>query len=132
MNWQTLPVPGATLFFETRGAGPVLLLISGGNTDADIFANLADLLASDYTVVTYDPRGNSRSPLDRPPDDQRIEEHSDDAKRLLEAVASGPAAIFGSSSGAIVGLDLVSRHPELVAKLVAHEPPMVEVLPDAA
>jgi pimeloyl-ACP methyl ester carboxylesterase len=132
MKWQTLRVPGATLFFETRGSGPILLLICGGNTDADIFTHLADQLARDYTVVTYDPRGNSRSPLDGPPYDQRIEEHSDDARRLLEAVAAGPALIFGSSSGAIVGLDLVSRHPELVTRLVAHEPPLVEVLPDAA
>src|SRR3954452_19835492 len=102
VNGQTLRVPGATIFFETCGAGPVLLLIAGGNTDADIFANLADLLASDYTVVTYDPRGNSRSPLDGPPYAQRIEEHSDDARRLLVEVATGPSAVFGSSSGAIV------------------------------
>src|SRR3954447_13536612 len=131
MDGRTLRVPGATLYYEVRGAGPVLLLICGGNTDADIFARAAGQLAGDYTVVTYDPRGNSRSPLDGPPYAQRIEEHSDDARRLLVEVATGPSAVFGSSSGAIVGLDLVSRHPELVARLVAHEPPMVEVLPDA-
>jgi pimeloyl-ACP methyl ester carboxylesterase len=132
MDGQMLQVPGATLYYEVRGAGPVLLLICGGNTDADIFARVAGQLASDHTVVTYDPRGNSRSPLDGPPEDQRIEVHSDDARRLLEAVVDGPAAVFGSSSGAIVGLDLVSRHSEKVARLVAHEPPMVEVLPDVA
>jgi len=40
--------------------------------------------------------------------------------------------VFGTSSGAIVGLDLVARHPTLVSRLVAHEPPMLELLPDVA
>ncbi len=132
MKAQTLQLPGATLYYETRGSGPVLLLIAGGSSDAGIFEGVASFLAHHYTVVTYDPRGNSRSPLDQPPDDQRIEVHSDDARRLLETVADGPAYVFGSSSGAIVGLDLIARNPTLVSTLVAHEPPMVEVLPDAA
>jgi pimeloyl-ACP methyl ester carboxylesterase len=127
-----LEVPGATLYYETRGSGPVLLLIAGGGTDAGVFEGVASFLAHDYTVVTYDPRGNSRSPLDGPPEDQQIEVHSDDARRLLDTVTTGPAAVFGTSSGAIVGLDLIARHPTRVARLVAHEPPMLEVLPDVA
>jgi pimeloyl-ACP methyl ester carboxylesterase len=132
MKAQTLQLPGTTLYYETRGSGPVLLLIAGGGTDAGIFEGLASFLAHDYTVVTYDPRGNSRSLLDGPLVDQQIEVHSDDAQRLLETVTNGPAAVFGSSSGAIVGLDLIARHPTLVSRLVAHEPPMLEMLPDVA
>jgi len=132
MKAQTLQLPGATLYYETRGSGPVLLLIAGGSSDAGVFEDVASFLAHDYTVVTSDPRGNSRSPLDGPPEDQRIEVHSDDARRLLETVADGPAAVFGTSSGAIVGLDLIARHPTLVSRLVAHEPPKLEVLPDVA
>ncbi len=132
MKAQTLQLPGATLYYETRGSGPVLLLIAGGASDAGVFEDVASFLAHDYTVVTYDPRGNSRSPLDGPPEDQQIEVHSDDARRLLETVADGPAAVFGTSSGAIVGLDLIARHPTLISRLVAHEPPMLEVLPDVA
>jgi hypothetical protein len=37
----TLNVPGATVYFETQGTGPVLLLIPGGAADAGIFAGLA-------------------------------------------------------------------------------------------
>jgi len=44
-----------------RGSGPTLLLIAGGNGDAGIFERVASVLANEYTVVTYDPRGNSRS-----------------------------------------------------------------------
>src|SRR5437660_2361324 len=133
MKAQTLQVPGATLYYETRGSGPVLLLIAGGNGDADFYKGVADLLASDYTVVTYDQRGNSRSLLDGPPPaDLHIEVLSSDAQRLLKTVTSGPAYVFGSSSGAIIGLDLIARSPRLISRLVAHEPPIVEVLPDVA
>ncbi|GCE12182.1 alpha/beta fold hydrolase [Tengunoibacter tsumagoiensis] len=132
MKTQTLKVPGATIYYETRGSGPVLLMIAGGGTDAGVFEAIAPILAEDYTVVTYDPRGNSRSPLDNTPEDQSIAIHSDDASRLLEAVTPEPAIVFGTSSGAIVGLDLIARHPERVAKLIAHEPPLLEILPDSA
>jgi pimeloyl-ACP methyl ester carboxylesterase len=131
---HTLDVPGAALYYEVRGSGPVLLMICGGVYDAAGFAALAGELAGRYTVVTYDRRGNSRSPFAGPPEEQRIETHADDAAALLAAVgvtAAEPAAVFGNSSGAAIGLSLVERHPELVRALVAHEPPVFGVLPDA-
>jgi pimeloyl-ACP methyl ester carboxylesterase len=67
MKEQTLRIPGATLYYEMRGAGPVLVLIAAGSSDAGIFERLANVLANEYTVVSYDRRGNSRSPLDGPP-----------------------------------------------------------------
>jgi pimeloyl-ACP methyl ester carboxylesterase len=129
----TLKVPGASLYYEIRGSGPVLLLICGGVYDAAGYAGLAGQLAGRYTVVAYDRRGNSRSPLDGPPEQQRIEVHGDDAHRVLAAVGvtSGePAHVFGNSSGAIIGLELAARHPEQVRTVVAHEPPIFELLPD--
>jgi pimeloyl-ACP methyl ester carboxylesterase len=114
METNILAVPGASLHFEVRGAGPVLLLICGGVYDAAGYGPLAERLAGRYTVVTYDRRGNSRSPLDHPPGPQRIEEHGDDAYRVLGAVgvtAEAPAYVFGNSSGAMIGLELAARHP---------------------
>jgi pimeloyl-ACP methyl ester carboxylesterase len=61
---DTLQVPGATLYYEVSGSGPMLLLIPGGPADAGVFADLAGFLADRYTVVAYDPRGNSRSVTD--------------------------------------------------------------------
>lgn len=129
---STLKVPGATLYYEVRGSGPTLLMIPGGATDAGIFADLARALAGHYTVVTYDPRANSRSPLDGKPEDLRLDEHGDDAARLIEALGPGPAYVFGSSGGAQVGLNLAARHPERVRVLVAHEPPCLMILADPA
>ncbi|TYB40966.1 alpha/beta hydrolase [Actinomadura chibensis] len=133
MEVRTLDVPGASLHYEVRGAGPVALLICGGIYDAAAYAGLAERLADRYTVVTYDRRGNSRSPLTGPPVPQRIEEHADDASRLLAEVSpDAPAFVFGNSSGAQIGLALAERHPEQVRVLVAHEPPLLSLLPDAA
>src|SRR5512138_2315480 len=130
MQTKTLKVPGATLHYEVRGSGPVLLLICGGIYDAQGFAGLAEELADRYTVVTYDRRGNSRSPLDGPPAPLRVDEQADDAHRLLQAVSSEPASVFGNSSGADIALELAVRHPEQVRVVVAHEPPIFELLPD--
>ncbi len=129
---DTLKVPGASLYYEVRGSGPVLLMIPGGPTDAGIFTALAGLLADKYTVVTYDPRGNSRSVIDNPPQNVPVEVHADDAQRLITAVGTEPAYVLGSSGGAVIGLDLVVRHPERVNTFVAHEPPVMELLPDRA
>ncbi|MFD0691446.1 alpha/beta fold hydrolase [Actinomadura fibrosa] len=131
MRTRTLDVPGATLHYEVRGSGPVVLLICGGVYDAAAYAGLAGLLADRYTVVTYDRRGNSRSPLDGPPEPQSIEVHADDASRVLAAVGGGPAHVFGNSSGAVIALELAARHPDQVRTVVAHEPPYLNLLPDA-
>jgi pimeloyl-ACP methyl ester carboxylesterase len=106
-------------------------MIPGGPTDAGIFTPLAALLADRYTVVRYDPRGNSRSVVDDREKDQSMDLHGDDAAQLLKTLTSEPAFVLGSSGGAQIGLNLAARYPQLVKTLVAHEPPCVELLPNA-
>lgn len=126
-----LKVPGAALYHEVRGSGPVLLAIPGGPTDAGMFDAMAPLLEDRYTVVAYDPRGHSRSTLDGAPEDISVEQHADDAAALLDTLGSEPAFVLGSSGGGTIGLGLVARHGEKVKTLVAHEPPVMMLLPDA-
>jgi pimeloyl-ACP methyl ester carboxylesterase len=128
----TLKVPGATLYYEVRGSGPVLLCITGGPTDAGMFTDLAGRLAERYTVVTYDQRGHSRSTLDSEPEDIPVALHADDAAAVLGAVGTEPAYVYGNSGGGTIGLELVVRHSGLVRTLVAHETFLMELLPDAA
>jgi pimeloyl-ACP methyl ester carboxylesterase len=109
----------------------VLLLITGGPTDAGIFTDLATRLADRYTTVAYDQRGHSRSPLEGEPDDIPVSVHADDAAEILRSLGDEPAFVYGSSGGGTIGLDLAARHPELVRTVVAHEPPLMELLPDA-
>src|SRR5919204_1271296 len=126
-----LKVPGASIYYEVRGSGPALLMMPGGPADAGAFRNIAAYLLSDYTLVTYDPRGISHSKLEAPVDDERIVQiFADDAHRLLDATANAPAFVFGSSGGATIALELVARHPEQVRTLVSYEPPSPALLPD--
>jgi pimeloyl-ACP methyl ester carboxylesterase len=124
-------VPGARLFYEVRGSGPLLLLV-GAPMSAAHFAPLADALAGDHTVVTTDPRGISASVVDDPEQDSTPELRADDVAAILDDLGADAADVFGSSGGAVTGLALVARHPDRVRTLVAHEPPLLTLLPDAA
>lgn len=127
-----LPVPGASLHYEIRGTGPVLLMIPGGGGDAGTFDIVGAQLADRFTVVAVDPRGKSRSAPHEVGLDQRVEVHSDDMRRLLDEVSpEAPAFVIGTSSGAITALDLLARHPHRLRLVVAHEPPTLGLLPDA-
>jgi len=132
MRSETLEVPGASLYYEVRGSGPVLLMMPGGPADATTFRRMEERLAADYTVVTYDPRGLSHSTEHEPLDDSRmVEIYADDAHRLLAAVGGGKADVFASSGGAVIALELTKRYPEQLATVIAHEPPSPWLLPDS-
>ncbi|NGO81639.1 alpha/beta hydrolase [Streptomyces sp. YC504] len=128
---RILEVPGARLHYEVRGRGqgPLIALV-GAPMDAGAFAPLADLLAVDHTVLTTDPRGINRSVLDDPEQDSTPELRADDLSRLLSHLGAGPATVLGSSGGAVTALALAQAHPEQVHIVVAHEPPLVELLPE--
>jgi pimeloyl-ACP methyl ester carboxylesterase len=129
---HTLDVPGAVLTYDVRSGSsseePVLLII-GSPMGASGFGTLAGHFA-DRTVVTYDPRGAERSRRTDGATESTPEEHADDLHRLISALGTGPVDIFASSGGAVNALALVTRHPEQVRILVAHEPPAAQVLPD--
>ncbi|HET7420288.1 MAG TPA: alpha/beta hydrolase [Candidatus Dormibacteraeota bacterium] len=128
---NTLKMPGASLQYDVCGSGPVLLCIPGGPADASAFRKLAAELASDRTVVTYDPRGLSHSPLEGAFDDARaIEINAEDASRLIAAVTNDKADVLASSGGAVIALELARRHAGQIGTLVAHETPCSAVLPD--
>jgi pimeloyl-ACP methyl ester carboxylesterase len=119
-----LEVNGANIYHEIRGSGPSVLFVAGATGDGGHFERVAEILSDEFTVVTYDRRGNSRSPRPDGWESTSTEEHSEDAAELIEALGIAPVAIFGSSAGAIIGLDLAIRHPELVRGAILHEPPM--------
>src|SRR5438445_10169398 len=131
---QTLDVPGATLTYDVRpnpdSAEPPLLLI-GSPMGAGGFGTLAGHF-TDRTVVTYDPRGVERSPKSDPTSQSTPEQHADDVHSIIGELGLDPVDLFASSGGAVNALALVSRHPEDVRTLVAHEPPLAAILPDRA
>lgn len=127
---RSIDVPGARLHYEVRGRGPLLLVIGSPMAAAE-FTPLAQALATDHTVVTYDPRGFADSPVDDPDGPSNPDLRADDVAAILDALGAPSADVFGSSGGAVTGLALVTRYPGRVGTLVAHEPPLLELLPDA-
>jgi pimeloyl-ACP methyl ester carboxylesterase len=127
---RTIDVPGARLHYEVRGRGPLLLVIGSPMTAAE-FAPLAHAMADDHTVVTYDPRGFAGSPVDDPDGPSNPDLRADDVIAILDDLGAGSADVFGSSGGAVTGLAMITRHPGRIGTLVAHEPPLLELLPDA-
>jgi pimeloyl-ACP methyl ester carboxylesterase len=123
-----LEVNGARIYHEVRGSGPSVLFIVGATGDGGQFRRVAERLSDEFTVVTYDRRANSRSPRPEGWESTSTEEQSEDVAALIETLGIAPAAIFGNSSGAIIGLDLVIRHAELVRGAILHEPPITAAM----
>ncbi len=126
----TVRANGTELYVERRGSGPPLLFIMGATGDGGHFAELAGLLADAFTVVLYDRRGNGRSP--RPPGwtSTSPEEQADDAAALLAALGLQPAAVYGTSSAAVIALCLLLRHRGAVSAALLHEPAMFALFDD--
>lgn len=126
----TIEANGASLYYEKRGHGPALLFISGAAGDAADHAPTAELLAGEFTTVTYDRRGFSRSPWPEGATWTWVDQQADDAAALLAGLGLAPAAVYGGSIGALTGLSLVLHHPEVVTRVILHEPPLMAGLAD--
>lgn len=127
----TIRADGTLLYYERRGSGPALLMIAGGGGDAGYYSEVAERLAGEYTVLTYDRRGNSRSVVGDKSLPLRMEEQCADGLAVLAHHEFSSALVFGGSGGALIGLDMAARHPAAVEGLIAHEPPVLGLLTDA-
>src|SRR5213595_842820 len=121
--------------YDVRGPLPAAdgrppLLMIGQPMDAGGFVALASYFP-DRTVVTYDPRGLGRSTRKDGRVDNAPTVQADDVHAVIEALGAGPVEMFASSGGAVTALALVAAYPDDVTTLVAHEPPLIQVLPDA-
>lgn len=115
-------VNGTTLYYERTGTGPSVLFIAGTTGDAGHFAQVAARLADEFTVVTYDRRGNSRSPRPAGWTQTSVAEQAEDAAELIRALQLAPSAVFATSAAGPIGLDLMIRFPHLLRGVTLHEP----------
>ena len=132
---HVLEAPDADIVYDVRGPLPPRdgrppLFMIGQPMDASGFTTLASHFP-DRTVITYDPRGLGRSTRKDGRTDHTPTAQADDVHRVIQALGAGPVEMFASSGGAVTALALVAAHPEDVTTLVAHEPPLIPVLPDA-
>ncbi|KJQ53760.1 alpha/beta fold hydrolase [Microbacterium sp. SA39] len=135
MAQHTLDLPEVDLVYDVHGTLPTAdgrppLVMVGQPMDASGFQAQVALFA-DRTVVTYDPRGLGRSTRKDGGVTNEPETQAEDLHALIEALGAAPVDMLASSGGAVSALALITAHPHDVATLVAHEPPIDSVLPDA-
>ena len=136
MTTHTLETAEAGIAYDVRGPLPTAdgrppLFMIGQPMDASGFGTLASHFP-DRTVITYDPRGLGRSTRTDGRVDNAPALQAGDVHAVIEALAVGPVEMFASSGGAVTALALVAAYPTDVITLVAHEPPLLALLPDAA
>jgi len=135
MNTHTLETTEVDIVFDVQGPLPTAdgrppLFMIGQPMDASGFRALASYFP-DRTVVTYDPRGLGRSVRKDGRVDHLPSIQADDVHAVIRALGVGPVEMFASSGGAVTALAIVAAYPNDVTVLVAHEPPLLPVLPDA-
>lgn len=121
MNTYYVNVENGALFCRSRGTGRPLLLIHGAGVDSDFFEDAASVLAQRYKVITYDRREYSRSTcaISRT---YFVQQAEDAAAVIRSACGKEKAIVVGCSAGATIALHLASCYPELIERLILHEP----------
>jgi pimeloyl-ACP methyl ester carboxylesterase len=126
-----LEARGIELAWRERGEGAPVLLIHETAADAQAWEPVAEAIAARGRAISYDRRGWGGSGA---PDEYRrttVEEQSEDAAALIEAVDAGPVVACGAGAGAVLALDLLLRRPELIEGAVLIEPPLLQLMPVA-
>ena len=121
---------GDDLYYEVRGRGRPLLMIPPAGGDGWAYAHVAEILADEYKVITFDRRGNARSTMNDPQNFE-ISQQSRDAAAVLHAAGEQSAVVFGNSSGAVIALDMARTQRQAVQAVVAHEAPLARLHPQA-
>lgn len=124
-----IDINGSALYFDRCGQEPALLFVHGAFGDAENWADQAERLSDRSTCVRYDRRGHSRSARGNVL--MSTAQHADDAAALIEALDLAPCLVVGSSSGAVIAVDLALRYGELLRGVVLSEPPLFSLDPAA-
>jgi pimeloyl-ACP methyl ester carboxylesterase len=122
---------GVELAYVERGGGPAVLLVHGMASDAAGMAPVAEALAGEARVIAYDRRGYGGSGAPEPYEGTTVHEQTEDAVALLRALEAQPAVVVGHGFGALVALDLLTRHSGLVRGAVLSNPPVYQFVPAA-
>lgn len=123
---ELVGVDGTTLTYDVVGNGDTLVLVHGSWGERQTWGFVVPGLAESFRVISYDRRGHGESTA--PPDAGTVHEDVADLVALIDALGNGRVHIVASSYGACIALRLAAAHPERVARMVCHEPPMLGVL----
>jgi len=119
-------VDGTALTYDVAGDGVPLVLIHGSWGERQTWGFVVPALAESFRVISYDRRGHGESTA--PPDGGTVHDDVADVVSVIDALGDGRAHVAANSYGACIALRLAAAHPERVARMVCHEPPMLGVL----
>jgi len=125
----TMPVRDTALYYEQTGTGPQLLFIHGMAGHAGVWTGQVDRLADQFTCITYDRRGHTRSAAGT--ERESVQTHAADAAALIEALGLTRPLVVSSSGGARIAVELARTRPDLPAGAVLSEPPIFSLEPAA-
>jgi pimeloyl-ACP methyl ester carboxylesterase len=118
---------GIQIHYEADGAGsPPLVFVHGWCCDTRYFAKQFEHFKADHRVVSLDLRGHGESG----PGPISIETFADDVAAVAQADGATRPIIVGHSMGAVIALEVATRHPGLAAGVVLVDPAPMEISPE--
>jgi len=123
-----LNLSDVNLYYEIEGNGPFLFIAQSGEGDARRTSQLVDNLKRQFTVVTYDRRGLSRTEFKKNHEESTLNNHSNDLYELISSLSSTPVDVLGCSIGATIALNTSYRYKNIIKRIVAHEPILPSIL----
>jgi pimeloyl-ACP methyl ester carboxylesterase len=122
-------INNVNIFWELTGnKGEPLILVHGSWGDHHNWDMVVGEFSKTFRVLTYDRRGHSQS--ERPSGQGYVEEDIEDLIGIIEHLNLSPAHIAGNSFGAGIVLKTASKRPDLFQSMIAHEPPLFDLLKD--
>lgn len=118
-GWHELDIDGVNVAFEVRGAGPIVVVHSGGPGMSATYMRMPEVERF-ATVVYLDPVATGRS--GRIPDGDYSEQaYARIAAELIRTLPGERAVFLGHSHGGMVALQLAVDHPEVLHGVIVYE-----------
>lgn len=106
-------------YCQQQGDGPAVVLVPSGEGDCTSFDAVAELLADQFMVLTFDMPGFSRTSA--PVDKISMFKAADQIAALVRSLNIDTATFYGCSSGGIIVLSLIAGQTDLVTNGIVHE-----------
>jgi pimeloyl-ACP methyl ester carboxylesterase len=116
-----------TLHYIEQGSGVPVIFVHGSLSDSSYWRDQVVAFSKPYRAIAYSRRYNFPNRDPALPGYSAVTD-ADDLAAFIGAMHLGKVYIVGHSYGALTGLFLATRHPELIRALVLAEPPVVSLL----
>ena len=108
-------VNGVILHYEVTGEGRPVVLVHGNGEDHHIFdIEIAQLVKAGYQVYAPDSRGHGAN---EPQSEYHYADMAEDMYQFIRAIKLEKPAFYGFSDGGIIGLTLITNHPDCLGAL---------------